>query len=317
MASATSRAGVSGSAWSCRQQALLERARADAGRLEPLHQAQRGGEVLGVHVVLGGHQRRELLEADLEVAVVVQAVDDHVGEGAIALAHLRDHQLLAQVLLQLGSLRWRADHSSCSRSPPDGAGSGTLARSSRLGPAPGSRGSTGASPSAQPRRWVPSPRGTDCRTAPAPSPARTRARTSAGGLQRLLDLRREGEVLTETERDCRAHVFLFPFTPAFLHKACQRRCPTRARGVNVSGGGSNYRALAADDAHRAVALHVGSLDLGGVADAVLAQLGAQLRLGDELDAQVAVQDAAVAHQRQGRRLEQALAAGGSGRSASR
>ncbi len=84
------------------QQAFLERARADAGRIEALHQAQRCAEVVGLHVELGRHQRRQVLEADLEVAVVVEAVDDHVREPAVARAHPRDHQLIAQVLLQGG-----------------------------------------------------------------------------------------------------------------------------------------------------------------------------------------------------------------------
>ena len=52
--------------------------------------------------MLRRHQRRELLERQLEVAVVVEAVDDHVRERAVALAHRRDHQLVAQVLLQRG-----------------------------------------------------------------------------------------------------------------------------------------------------------------------------------------------------------------------
>ena len=104
MASATRRPGVSGRVRRQRLQlqlqAFLQRARADAGRIEALHELQRREEVLGAHVVLGRDQRRQLLEARLEVAVVVEAVDDHVGECAVTLAHSRHHQLPAQVLLQ-------------------------------------------------------------------------------------------------------------------------------------------------------------------------------------------------------------------------
>jgi hypothetical protein len=52
--------------------------------------------------VLLGKQRRELVEARLEVAVVVQAVDHHLGERAVAVADAGHAQLLAQVLLQAG-----------------------------------------------------------------------------------------------------------------------------------------------------------------------------------------------------------------------
>ena len=99
MSSAHSRPGVS-SSQGCELQleALLERARGHAGGIEALHQAQRSEEILRAHVMLGRNQRSKLLEAELEVAVVIEAVDDHVRESAVTLAHLRDHELLAQVL---------------------------------------------------------------------------------------------------------------------------------------------------------------------------------------------------------------------------
>ena len=90
--------GVGGQRLELEAKAFLQRARADARRVEGLHHAQRGEEILRAHVVLRRHQRRELVERHLEVAVVVQAVDDHVGERAVAFAHRRNHQLLAQVL---------------------------------------------------------------------------------------------------------------------------------------------------------------------------------------------------------------------------
>ena len=87
---------------------------------------QRGHEVLGLHVVLGRDQRGELVEAQLEVAVVVEAVDNHVRERPVALAHLRDHQLLAQVLAQRRLARLPPpDHSSWSRSPPPAGSEGS------------------------------------------------------------------------------------------------------------------------------------------------------------------------------------------------
>ena len=66
--------------------ALLERACADTRGVEALHELQRRAEVVGVHVELVGHQRRQLLEGALEVPVVVEAVDDHAGERPVAIA---------------------------------------------------------------------------------------------------------------------------------------------------------------------------------------------------------------------------------------
>jgi hypothetical protein len=88
------------------QQALLQRACADAGRLERLHEPQRRGKILRLDLVLGQHQRRQLVEAELQVAVVVECVDHEVRERAIALPHLRQQQLPPQVVPQ-GELRLR------------------------------------------------------------------------------------------------------------------------------------------------------------------------------------------------------------------
>ena len=80
------------------EQAFLEIARADARRVEALHQLQRRAEIFRAHVLARGHERHQVVERHLEVAVVLEAVDDHVREPAVAIIHRQDHQLLAQVL---------------------------------------------------------------------------------------------------------------------------------------------------------------------------------------------------------------------------
>ena len=51
-----------GGASQLQPQAFIERARRDPGRVEALHQLERRGELLGLHVVLVRQQRGELVE---------------------------------------------------------------------------------------------------------------------------------------------------------------------------------------------------------------------------------------------------------------
>ena len=80
------------------QQALLERPRPDAGRIQGLHEAQRRRQVVGLDAVLFGNGRGELGEAELEVTVVVERVDHQMRECTIAFAHLREQELPAQMI---------------------------------------------------------------------------------------------------------------------------------------------------------------------------------------------------------------------------
>ena len=72
------------------QQALFERARADARRVEPLHDAQRffgerqllGAMRLRVAIDLGRQRRQQVFERRLQIAVRVEAVDDPLGHPA-------------------------------------------------------------------------------------------------------------------------------------------------------------------------------------------------------------------------------------------
>jgi hypothetical protein len=68
----------------CRQQAFLQRAGPDARRIELLHELERRGELLHLHVFLGGDQRGQFLRRVFEVTGVAQLVDHDAGQGARA-----------------------------------------------------------------------------------------------------------------------------------------------------------------------------------------------------------------------------------------
>ncbi len=90
------------------QQAFFERARADAGRIEPLHDAQRffgnrqllGAMRLQVAVELRRQRRQQLFERRLQVAVGVEAVDDPLGHPPHGIVELEPAQLMMQVIDQ-------------------------------------------------------------------------------------------------------------------------------------------------------------------------------------------------------------------------
>jgi hypothetical protein len=81
-------------------QALGGRARAHARGLEILQVPQRDAELLGVDLGLRREQRRDLLQRLREIAILVERVDQHRDQRAVALADAGERELLVEVVAQ-------------------------------------------------------------------------------------------------------------------------------------------------------------------------------------------------------------------------
>ncbi|CFO48044.1 Uncharacterised protein [Burkholderia pseudomallei] len=82
------------------QQAFGQRARADAGLIERLHEPQRDEQFLLGRMQQRIGRRRELGQRLAQIAVVVERVDDHARERAVAPGELAKAQRVVQMLVQ-------------------------------------------------------------------------------------------------------------------------------------------------------------------------------------------------------------------------
>ncbi|MNE34005.1 hypothetical protein D3C80_1277050 [compost metagenome] len=82
------------------EQALAEVARADAQRLELLHAVQDHLHLVQLDVQFGIERLEDLLEAFVEIAVVVDRIDDRHGDQPVVVAHRRQVELPEQVAVQ-------------------------------------------------------------------------------------------------------------------------------------------------------------------------------------------------------------------------
>src|SRR3954469_10209423 len=81
-------------------EAFAGRAGADAGGLEGLQMAQRDGEFFGLELGFGGEKRRDFFERLREVAVLVERVDQQLDQDAVSLAEVGERELRAQMVAQ-------------------------------------------------------------------------------------------------------------------------------------------------------------------------------------------------------------------------
>ncbi len=81
-------------------QALGRRARADAGRIQVLQVLERDREIVGLDPELRRQHLRDLLERLRQVAVLVERVDEHRDQPAVALGQRRQRELLEQMVAQ-------------------------------------------------------------------------------------------------------------------------------------------------------------------------------------------------------------------------
>ena len=82
------------------EQALGDVARGDAGRIERLHALERDLHLDRLDRRVHSRRRRELVEVDAQVAVVVERLDDRAGEGMVAPIERQHVDLPVQVLAQ-------------------------------------------------------------------------------------------------------------------------------------------------------------------------------------------------------------------------
>ena len=82
------------------QQALRKRPGADPDRLEAVQQAERGGDLVGLDLEFLGQHCRDVLERELQVAVIVEFVDQQRDQRPVALRAACGGQLAEQVFAQ-------------------------------------------------------------------------------------------------------------------------------------------------------------------------------------------------------------------------